>query len=246
SEDKIGLIERADGGILFLDEIGCIPLTIQKKLLKVIEEKSFSPVGSTEIRTSSFQLISATCDDFAKLINNEEFRVDLYFRIKGLEINIPALKQRRGDVLPLIDFFISKSTKKIALNSEAEAALRLYDWFGNVRELENLVRELVGFSKGMVTINELPDYVIANENPTARELAVSDKYITKKMREHIKEQGLPALLNEIEKEAMDEALIECNGKINEVGRKLQISKSLLYRISKDLKADTQFGAEYVQ
>ncbi|MGK0367250.1 MAG: DNA-binding NtrC family response regulator [Thermoproteota archaeon] len=240
STDKEGLFSKAAGGTLFLDEIGAIPLRIQKKLLKVIEEKTFYKVGSSKLEKSNFRLITATCDDLAKLIKNEQFRLDLYFRIKGYEIEIPGLAYRKEDIILLIDFFIAKSPKKIALDPKAEKLLKQYEWSGNIRELQNLVRELTSLNKGFINSTDLPLYVQKNESPLEmqdenKSLLGSDLY------DYCEEFGLPALIKKIESDIMLKTIKTSNGKVNEIGRKLKISKSVLYRIQKDLKGD-----QYVQ
>tara|TARA_R110000868_G_scaffold237486_3_gene492035 strand:- start:3052 stop:4422 length:1371 start_codon:yes stop_codon:yes gene_type:complete len=240
--DKKGLMAIADGGTLFLDEIGTIPLKLQKKLLKAIEEKTFTPVGATEAQTSNFRLISATCDDLAGAIERGDFRVDFYFRIKGTEINLSPIKSRRGDIIPLVNFFVSKSAKKIAFSSEAQDLLKQYDWPGNVREIEGFVKEVMASAKGLIQAKDLPKRILGNAveaSPT-----IDAGLLTQKMRAFIKEHGLPNLVKAIEDEAFALAFDQTGGKVNEITRELQLSKSMYYRIHNDWKSNRE-GA-YVQ
>lgn len=237
--NKVGLIEMANNGTLFIDEIGTTPISIQKKLLKVIEEKKFTPVGSTEEKMSNFRLITATCDDLPSLIEEEKFRVDFYFRIKGAEINIPPLRKRKDDIGKLVDYFISKSPRKIAFSEDAYQALIEYDWKGNIRELENFITEMASFSVGLININNLPPYMhnerleFAKVN-CAKNVEEGRTLVTSSMKEIVSKHGLGELIKRIENEFFIEARKNGNGKINEIARKLQISKSLLYRIQKNV------------
>ena len=240
--DKVGLMAKADGGTLFLDEIGTISLQLQKKLLRAIEDKTFTPVGATEPQKSNFRLISATCDDLAGQIERGEFRVDFYFRIKGIEVNLTSLKSRRQDILPLIDFFIQKSAKKIAFSSEAQDLLKQYDWPGNVREIEGFIKEVLAGANGLIQAKDLPRRVLGNNAPTQN--PIDSGLVTQKMRSFIKEHGLPSLIKAIEDEAFAEAWDQAAGKVNEITRELQLSKSMYYRIHNDWKANRE--GQYVQ
>lgn len=234
TSDKVGLLSKADGGTLFLDEIGTVPLNIQKKLLKAIEEKSFTPVGGTEVIKSNFRLISATCDDLAGLIERGEFRVDFYFRIKGIEVTISPLKSRRNDIIPLLNFFVAKSAKKIAFSQEALDILEQYEWPGNVREIEGYIKEAIASARGLVQAKDLPKRILGNAVPTP--VFQETGLLTQKIRSFIKEHGLPNLVKAIENEAFEEAYDQTNGKVNEITRELQLSKSMYYRIQNDWKA----------
>ncbi len=237
SSDKEGLLSRANGGTLFLDEIGTIPVHIQKKLLKAIEEKSFSKVGSTEVETSDFRLITATCDDLQKLIKEEKFRLDFFFRINGFELKIKSLKERREDITLLFDHFLSNSSKKIILDDEVEEILNKYDWPGNIRELENLVLTISAGKKGLITLSDLPRYILNNENNESK-IDNNLNFVTEEMIEFARNNGLQSLIKLIETKVYESTLNECDGKINKVARELQLSKSLLYRIQSDAKSSS--------
>lgn len=232
--DKTGLFAKANGGTLFLDEIGTVPLSIQKKLLKAIETKTFTPVGSTEPQHSNFRLISATCDDISTLIERGDFRVDFYFRIKGVEINISPLKSRRKDINALINFFVAKSAKKIAFSKPAQDALQQYDWPGNVREIEGFITEMLASTSGLVDVKDLPRHISGNLIKEAP--SFERGLLTQGMRAFIREHGLPDLIKSIETEAFEEAWQENGGKVNEITRGLKLSKSMYYRIQNDWKA----------
>jgi DNA-binding NtrC family response regulator len=233
--DAKGLLEEVNGGTLFLDEIGAVPVSIQRKLLKVLEEKTFTPVGGSEKIKTQFRLISATCEDLSDKIANNEMRPDFYFRIKGIELEIPGLKDRRDDILPLITFFSAKSARKIAFTKEALKALENYDWFGNIRELTDTINELVSTTVGLIDVPVLPEHIRLNQNKLETPQFVDDStFLNQKMRDYIRVHGLPALIVEIEKEAMAQAQQEFGNKLNEIARKLRISKSVYYRIQEEL------------
>ncbi len=235
-EDRKGLLEQANGGTLFLDEIGVMPLTIQKKLLRVIEEKCFTPLGCNEMRRSSFRLISASCDEMGPLIEKNMFRLDFYFRIKGVELNVPPLSERKEDIVPLIHYFLQKSPQKLAFHTATINVLKNYKWYGNIRELKSLIDGLLETSEGLIQVEQLPEHIQQNENPFGN---IEDKknLFSPLLKNYLMEYGLPALVKAIETEAITMALKENHGKINEVGRKLKVSKSVLYRILKDIEKE---------
>jgi two-component system response regulator PilR (NtrC family) len=160
--DKKGLFELADQGSIFLDEIGNIGLELQAKLLRVLQEREFMPVGSTDIQKVDVRVICATNADLEKMVADGQFREDLYYRLNVIEVRVPPLRERVGDVPLLLDFFIKKyeeiNQKKIEnIEPEFTEFLETYRWPGNVRELENTIERAVVLSRdGSITKRLLP------------------------------------------------------------------------------------------
>ena len=151
---KIGLVEQANMGTLFLDEVGELSMNNQAKLLRTLQDRSFRMVGSTFERTSDFRLICATNKDLFEMIEEGTFREDLYYRISSIDIEIPPLRERGHDsVLIARDFVVAKSNLK--LTPKAEAAIKDYNWPGNVRELNNIIEYSIVVSKHEITDNEV-------------------------------------------------------------------------------------------
>lgn len=141
---KQGRFEMANGGTLFLDEIGEIPLSVQVKLLRVLQEREFERLGSTNPIRIDVRLISATNRDLHQAVNEGTFRLDLLYRLQVVEIHVPPLRERREDILPLARLFIERSARENqrtapTMSPEVEASLQAYAWPGNVRELQNAV-----------------------------------------------------------------------------------------------------------
>src|ERR1700741_2449964 len=132
---KIGLIEAANGGTAFFDEIGELPLDLQAKLLRVLQEKEFRPVGSLGTRRSDFRIIAATNRDLAKEVEKGTFRRDLYFRLNVINIRLAPLRERREDIPALINHFLARVGGNYSITAEALEVMLNYDWPGNVREL---------------------------------------------------------------------------------------------------------------
>lgn len=158
---KVGLVEMADGGTLLLDEISEIPLPLQAKLLKAIQEKSITRVGGVNGISVDFRLVAASNRPLERCIEEGTFRKDLYYRLNVVNITIPPLSQRSGDVVPLMEYFISKFNEKYGLTREfsprAKEELIKYPWPGNVRELSNVVERAMVTSEGnIVQVGELP------------------------------------------------------------------------------------------
>src|SRR5271156_2532825 len=154
---KIGLIESAHGGTAFFDEIGELPLDLQAKLLRVLQEKEFRPLGSLTTRRSDFRIIAATNRDLAKEVEKGTFRRDLYFRLNVINIRISPLRERREDIPALINYFLSRAGGNHSLTAEAMEVLLSYDWPGNVRELENCVQHMVAINSGpLLHVADLP------------------------------------------------------------------------------------------
>ena len=149
---KIGYFEIADGGTLFLDEINSLPLNLQGKVLRAIETKTIQRIGSTQIRKVDFRLITATNEDLFQLVAEKRFRQDLYYRLNVIPIQLPPLRKRKEDVVPLavhfINYYSTKYDKVRSFSQQAFNSMLEYPWSGNVRELKNFVERLVVMSVG--------------------------------------------------------------------------------------------------
>jgi two-component system response regulator PilR (NtrC family) len=141
--DKVGLIQSADGGTLFLDEIADLPLSMQVKLLRVIQEKTVRPVGASGEEPANARILSATHKNLAEMVTAGEFREDLYYRINVIELHVPALRDRGDDVVVLAKHILSKLDSTAILDGSASSALAGYSFPGNVRELENMLERAV-------------------------------------------------------------------------------------------------------
>src|SRR6202044_612511 len=154
---KIGLIEAANGGTAFFDEIGELPLDLQAKLLRVLQEKEFRPVGSITTRRSDFRVIATTNRDLSKEVEKGTFRRDLYFRLNVINIKMSPLRERREDIPALIAHFLSRVGGNYTVTAEALEVLLTYEWPGNVRELENCVQHMVAINSGpLLHVADLP------------------------------------------------------------------------------------------
>jgi formate hydrogenlyase transcriptional activator len=163
---RVGRFEMADRGTLFLDEIGDMALDLQAKLLRVLQEQAFERLGSTRTSHVNVRLVAATNRDLARMIENKEFRPDLYYRLSVFPISLPPLRERRGDIPALVRHFIAKYAERMNktvdyVPSETMDAIVAYDWPGNVRQLQNFVEHGVIVSTGPVfqpSLNQLRSY----------------------------------------------------------------------------------------
>jgi DNA-binding NtrC family response regulator len=163
AQNKIGRIQYADGGTLFLDEIGDMKATLQAKLLRVLQEKEFEPVGALKATPVDTRVLAATHCDLEQLVKEGRFREDLYYRLSVIPLNVPPLKSRKEDIPLLLDFFIDTYTKKrgrepISFSKQVASVLVNYEWRGNVRELENFVQHMcILFSGKKIELHDLPE-----------------------------------------------------------------------------------------
>lgn len=161
-EDREGFFQAADGGTIFLDEIGNASLAVQARLLRVLQEKEVVKVGSRKSEKIDLRVIAATNSDLKELIAQEAFREDLYYRLTVVEIHVPSLRERKEDIPLLSDRFLQKYGKEykdryITIDTEAKALIQRYDWPGNIRELENAIQRAVIMCDRSIGVNDLPD-----------------------------------------------------------------------------------------
>jgi transcriptional regulator with PAS, ATPase and Fis domain len=176
--DKQGLFEAASGGTLFLDEVGEMPLSMQVKLLRALQEHSVRPLGSTRDVPVDVRVVAATNRDLEAFVDAGGFRKDLFYRLRVIPLELPPLRERRDDVLPLARQFIAKTCKQnscgpCALSSDVLDALHAYAWPGNVRELENAIERAVVLAEGQpkIELGDLPPEIRA---PAAAKSAAAE------------------------------------------------------------------------
>ena len=225
NSDKKGLFEEADEGTLFLDEIGDMPLALQAKVLRAVQEKSIKAVGASTNKKIDVRIIAATHKDLKKAVRNKEFREDLYFRLSVIPINVPPLRSRKEDIVILCDFFLKKFN---LLNDKfiegfeplSIKKLRQHKWPGNVRELENTIERAVVLSPGPLLSPE--DLMLEGF------IQVDD--ITKKIFQEL----MP--LRDLEKAYIQFVLDKTDGKKEEASKILGINRKTLYRKEKEFDA----------
>ncbi|MEO7132700.1 MAG: sigma-54 dependent transcriptional regulator, partial [Vicinamibacterales bacterium] len=179
-KDKRGLLEAADGGTVFLDEIGEMPSTMQVKLLRVLQERKYRRVGGTDEAASNIRVIAATNRDLPKRVSEGRFREDLFYRLNVIPVEMPALRERVDDIPLIAEHFLLKYTREMdkaidGFSPEVVAALRAYAWPGNVRELENMVERAVALeSERMIQFATLPENLREGRPATSRSGAQAD------------------------------------------------------------------------
>lgn len=231
-KDREGKLKLADGGILFLDEIATMPMSMQQKLLKALDEKTFYPVGSDKVEKSSFTLISATCEDLFEKVHKKEFRKDLFFRISGLNLELSPLRERPEDIASLVKAALKKSPRKVVLKTDALKALCSYAWPGNARELIKTVEVLALKSKGIIELKDLPERILSEGAYSETE---QSGLLSEAQKLFIKENGLKSFIKSAEEQALKEALKNNDGKIAQTIKDLGISSSAFYRIYESVK-----------
>lgn len=200
--DKEGFLKAANGGTLFLDEISEMPLQLQVKLLRVLQEKEFTPVGTTQSLPVDVRFVASTNRDLQLEITEGRFREDLFFRLNVVEIKLPSLKERVEDIPLLADHFLNKYRKELgknvkAIDSEAMHALMNYEWRGEVRELENVIERAVIFAKSdFITLDDLPAIFKLDYKPlSATDFQNADTSLDAVMRKYEREYILRILKN---------------------------------------------------
>ena len=228
--DRKGLFQLADKGTLFLDEIGDMPMSMQAKLLRVLEDGLVMPVGGTSPVRVDIRFISATNHDLAKLVEEKKFRQDLYFRIKGVSVTIPPLRNRPQDVPELFGFFLKEACDELnrdihLITEPAMRAMMSFSWPGNIRQLRNVVRAMVAMCDGdTLDLRDLPSEV-SRVRQLQAPTALTGDYSQDEMA------GRP--LEEVEREHIRRTLELTGQNRAEAAKILQIGERTLYRKIKE-------------
>jgi len=216
-ERKVGKFEAASGGTLILDEIGDLPLQLQVKLLRFLQDREFFRLGSTKPMKSDVRIMAATNKDLEKLVAEEKFRADLFFRLNVICISVPPLRERKEDIPPLVDFFLNAVSRREGksikgISAEAMAALINYSFPGNIRELENAIERAVVFSEGdYLRLTDLPVFLKEKKEV---EIPAADLPLEEKVRR-------------LEVREIKEAILEAAGVKSKAARALGITERML-------------------
>ncbi len=221
NEDTVGKLEAANGGTIFFDEIGSMPIDMQEQLLKVIEEQSFYPVGSNKLVKINVRVICATCEDLQLMVQKKKFRLDLYHRIAGFSFTQPSLRNRKEDIQPLLQSAL-KLSRKIVIKTELRKAIEEYSWPGNIRQLLRFADLISLSNSGIVKLEEFQTFT-HNSVELKEANTVEDHYY-----DRIKEIGLNELLDEFTLAVVKRALKENPDSAKSIAA-LKISKSAFYR-----------------
>jgi two-component system response regulator HydG len=219
------LLAIAEGGTVFLDEVGELALDLQAKLLRVLQEREVRPIGATKAIPVNVRILAATNRNLEQAVASASFRRDLYFRLNVLNLQIPPLRERRQDILLIATYLLERISRNCgqsySLSDDAKQALMAYDWPGNVRELENCIERCCALSSGpVIQPTDLPSCVIAKQVP---------RISTPTMQ--------IAPIADLEKHAILGAIAQLNGERLMAARLLGIGKTTLYRKLKQYRVE---------
>ena len=224
TQARPGKFELAAGGTLFLDEIGELPLALQAKLLRVLQERTFERLGGRREIRADVRIVAATNRDLGAEIREKRFREDLYYRLNVFPIHLPPLRERRDGLPILTEYLVLRAAQQIGravshVEPEVHAAFADYDWPGNIRELQNVIERAVILSSGRITLSDLPELI---RRPVKRPSVTTD-----------------GSLQDLEREAILEVLAQCDGNRRLAAERLGISKrTLQYRLKEYGLADS--------
>ncbi|MEZ2352640.1 sigma-54-dependent transcriptional regulator [Caballeronia sp. RCC_10] len=218
--DRRGRVEEAHGGTLFLDEVGDMPLSMQAKLLRVLQERQVTPLGTNRIVTVDVRVVAATHRDLASMVEAGTFRQDLLFRLNVIPLHMPPLRERVADILPLAEHFLASASSDVVrkhLSADAQRLLATFTWPGNVRELANAIERASALATGQVLTRD--DFAFPTATPDSANDAIPLALL---------ELPLPQAVAQLERALIVHALSASGGNRTEAARRLGISRQSLY------------------
>jgi two-component system response regulator AtoC len=235
---KLGKFELANGGTIFLDEVGELEMLLQAKLLRVIQQREFERVGGSELIKTNVRIMSATNRDLKQAVENKEFREDLYYRLNSFPIYIPPLRQRKGDILVLTEHFVSEIDKKLGKDVKGftKRALKLiyeYDWPGNIREMENTIERCIIISENdVIDVEDLPPH-----------LRTADKMASVDYAGPLFTDDTIVPFEKLKEESIRHALKVTKGNIVEAAKRLQLGRATIYRLMEKYSIENRAYSE---
>lgn len=220
---KTGKFELANGGTIFLDEVNSLPLEMQAKLLRVLEEREFERIGGNQKIDVDVRIISASNEDLKSLVKENKFREDLYYRLDVISLQIPPLRERYGDITLLTKSILNHFNEMYEyapnqISHDALGILEQYTWPGNVRELRNVIERAVNFSNGqMIIADDLPRYIAPDQHEFHLEMTYDD---------HL---DLKHCVEDFEKKVIIETIRRCDGNKTEAAKRLGLHRTALYK-----------------
>lgn len=245
--ERIGLFEAADGGAIFLDEIGDMPLHAQVKLLRVLQSKEIRPLGANRTKHIDVRIIAATNRDLQQEIAEKRFREDLYYRLNVIPVQISPLRERKEDIEDLANYFIrtyQTAGENYSLSSEALIKLQEYDWPGNIRELENVIQRALCFtSAGTLRPEDIQigDSTAKASSKQATSAATEQSSTGKELSDY---ENFRQMQLEQERKFLIRKIRECNGSVREAAQKLGLFRTALYNRLNHLGVDIKEITRY--
>ncbi len=238
--NKAGFFEVANHGTLFLDEIGDLNFDLQGKLLRVIQERKYTPVGGTAAKETNIRLITATNKNLKKMVETGTFREDLFYRLYVFPIFLPPLRERKEDIPPLIDHFLNKYANRnhcprCGISEEAMNCIMAYGWPGNVRELENTVeRALISADGPTIQLNDLPEGIASLHSDIAKPQNIED---LKRLKKQLRDQAIV----EMEKEFVINALTANDWNVSLAASAVGMQRTNFYKLISKYNIKTSLG-----
>ena len=231
---KLGKFELANEGTIFLDEVGELEMLLQAKLLRVIQEREFERVGGTELIKTNVRILSATNIDLREAVKTKHFREDLYYRLNSFPIYIPPLRQRKSDILVLVEYFLKKCNQKLkkdikGFTKRAIKYIYEYEWPGNIREMENTIeRCIIIVENDMIDVEDLPVHMRTNEEAS---------YVEQEGGLFEGDNIIP--FEKLKEDAIKHALEVTQGNIVEAAKKLKLGRATIYRLMEKYKIENR-------
>jgi two-component system nitrogen regulation response regulator GlnG len=254
AQRHIGKIEQANGGTVFLDEIGDMPLNIQAKILRLLQEKSIERLGGEQTIPVDVRIIAATNKNLEQAIETEKFREDLYFRLKVVTIELPPLRDRQEDINSLITYFMVKFSEELKVDNpgisrQALMLLNEYDWPGNIRELSNLIQKVLIFNRGApISESDLAQIIQKKQkfkSTGAIDLDTIQEWVRQLLTDPSKSCGFDDVIDMVSSIVVAQALKITNGNRSQAAKLLSVSRPTLHsKIDKyNIKLKTEISDE---